>query len=535
MQATPGNSGTPVPVNADKPQAGSVTPSQPAEDPTPDNWYNKSQIINGNRQNLYVDPAGTPQEQHAIAIAKLSGNQQLIDEATAKRDNGVKSRLAASQSKASGMYDTITKGVLDAPDGRKMDALDAISPGIAKKIRSMIPDKVEEEEAAESYAKFVANDMHQYSGRKVEKGEDGVYRDAETLRPLDVPRVGMSPGQIADLSTKLFTPSIQVPDGRGGTTLKSPFEAMRDKDPSLTPQTALAKAADRLGVPGASPTITGAPRAEFQSMVGNAVNKISNSQPAPGALNAGANKAAVVNAAVAKDPKLADALKDPDFDIKLPAAKPYTTPDTDTQGQLDDIRDSRKELYAESRDTVKTAAQSNQYLQAARDIIDSKGVTLGKYGGLVAKASALSPFTGDASNYAEVAKYLAQAALQNSKQGFGAHFTEKEFDTMRTQMNANQDMPVDAIRAITDTAMRANQYALDSAKRAVIYNSIPSKDPRTFAEWNETHYPREEAVNGTKAAAKPMPDAAKLKAYADKGFGGDIAAATAHLKANGYK
>jgi len=507
VRATPATDGQALPKDPTNPTAGSNgVPNQPAEDPTEDNLFDKNRIIGGLKQAYYVNPAGTAQEIAAIknaAIADPDGKLGILEQAKQMRQLNVDNRVAAAQSKAGELYDAMDKGVLEAPPGRALDALDAVSPGIAEKIRKMLPDAADEDKAARKYAETVANEAHQYTGRKVTKGEDGIYRDETTGRALPgADRVGMSQEQMTNLAAK--GAELVTVKNSDGSESQVPRWAQSGA-PSL--KAWVTKIADQNNVQAASPSVTGAPKAEFQSRLDTATK----AAPQPGItpqqsaeLRTAGPKAAAVQAQIAKDPALASALKDTDYDIKLPPVQANKSPSIDEAAQRQDIADSRKELYADSRQTAQAAAQSNQYLQAARDIIDNKGVTLGKYGALVAKASALGlkfDDNADASNYVEVAKYLTQAALQNAKQGFGKNFTEKEADTAINQMNASKDMPVDAVRAITDTAMRSNQYALDSAHRAIVYASTPNKDPRTFAEWNEAHFSRAPAVNGPKTDA----------------------------------
>jgi hypothetical protein len=129
-----------------------------------------------------------------------------------------------------------------------------------------------------------------------------------------------------------------------------------------------------------------------------------------------------------QDPALRQALADPDY--KLPS-QPVVSGRTPTPAQLDQQKatvTARTDLLKDSQDATQAAASSLQYLQAAKSIMDSKGATVGAYGGLINTLSRYTGFNGstDAANYAEIAKNLGNAALANAKGIYGQRMTQSE-------------------------------------------------------------------------------------------------------------
>ena len=67
------------------------------------------------------------------------------------------------------------------------------------------------------------------------------------------------------------------------------------------------------------------------------------------------------------------------------------------------------------------------------------------------------------------------------------------------------------------------------------YGVDTSKIKRTAPSETTTEKPAEKSAEAKPSVAKPMPDATKLKAYADAHFGGDVSKASQFLSTQGYK
>jgi hypothetical protein len=154
-----------------------------------------------------LNPAGTPQEQQMVLAATRSGNPQFLSAMVTARDQGVASRTSQVHQYASDVYDTLT-AVTDAPDGMASSILQKIAPGALANLKEKYPDDTPEEldERVRDWTAHVAANVHQYSGRALEKREDGVYVDSQTGLPVTgVPISGMSAQQYEDAWHKANT------------------------------------------------------------------------------------------------------------------------------------------------------------------------------------------------------------------------------------------------------------------------------------------------------------------------------------------
>jgi len=167
------------------------------------------------RARYFVNPAGTPQEQNAISMAALSGDEGLLKMATMQRDMNVASRQYMNQQDARNHYD-LAATVEDAPDGQAFGILQATMPTAAAKLQQVHPDATPEEldEIARDTTAHYLGAVHQYTGRELVKGDDGVYRDKETGYPVPVPVTGVSAQQYGELFKQANTlVSVKNSDG----------------------------------------------------------------------------------------------------------------------------------------------------------------------------------------------------------------------------------------------------------------------------------------------------------------------------------
>jgi hypothetical protein len=143
------------------------------------------------RARYAVSPAGTPQEQAQIIAAHMSGNKGLADAMQTQRDMNVQQRLFQSQYDANNHYES-AMAVTDADPGRAFAQLQAVTPNTAKQIQQQNPSATPEEldEIARDSMAHFAGQLHQYTGRGIDKRDDGVYVDSVTKMP--VPSVPVS-------------------------------------------------------------------------------------------------------------------------------------------------------------------------------------------------------------------------------------------------------------------------------------------------------------------------------------------------------
>jgi hypothetical protein len=513
LQATPGNTGKAVPNSTSNPQAGSSVPNQPAQDATADNWYDPAQVDGGLRSKYFVNPAGTPQEIQALSKAAFidpDGKLGLLEQAKMNRQNGVDSRLASAQNDASGLYETMTRGVVNAPAGRALDALEAISPQAAAQIRKLIPDDVEEDEAARTFGSHVANTVHQYSGRPVVADASGQYRDQVTGNPLTgAPKVGMNADQLAQLAAK-GNELVTVKNSDGSESQIPRFQA--EKSPSL--QGWMTKIADTRGkIPGASPSVTGVPKAQFRAAVQDAASKApppaapgpqtgapSGQSAAPGPQTGAATQGAQAPQAPAPGGPMAIALQDKSYRSQI-ANQPVTSGTSQSkmaQGDTDNYIKQKADLQTAASDNAQASSQSLASFRAAKAIMDAPDGSniAGVLPGALAQELAKLGFNTDTGAHRiEVAKYLTNGALQNLKTVYGAK--PGVFDV---KVNLDQAFPNIAtmndqsVKELIASQIRNASYIRDSARRVPMYLAAKN-EPTSFNDWNEKYFTRSNAVN----------------------------------------
>lgn len=494
---------------------------------TPDSgvntFYDPAKVDTGLRNTFFVNPAGTPQEQKSLLMGAMSGDKGLLDYATQQRDLGVQSRMAVSQKNANDLYDTMT-AVTSAPDGLALEALTRIAPGTAKQIRQTISDPEKEDSAAREYATHMAAAVHQYSGRPVEADTGGVYRDKVTGNPVPgLPQAAPSREQIAQLVAKAQE-RIAIPDAEGHIHNIPLWQVAG----ASSPEAWALKAAQAGAVPGMpGPTITGGPKAAAIDAINTAAAATKQNAPQPSST----------------DPVMDKALKDTSYDLPAPKSGLGVSQSPAELEEQKNIVSARRDLYAGAQHTIRQGAQAMTYLQAAQDILDSKGATTGKWSSVLAQAGKWVPGAqfNATTNYQELAKYLGNAALNSANASGNPNHTEGEVELQLHELSPDPSMNDAAVRDMIQKNMANAQYAIDSNRRARTYLAA-GKDPRAFADWNQTYWPQQEKVNAPPAAkekaapaAKAMPAGAKLNAYATAHFGGDVAKATQYLQSQGYK
>ena len=216
----------------------------------------------------------------------------------------------------------------------------------------------------------------------------------------------------------------------------------------------------------------------------------------PGAPGAAPQPAAAAPPAAPADPVLRQALTDPEYKLQVPKVIKGTSQTPAQADQAKTIVQARTDLLKDSQDATSAAAQSMQYMQAAKAILNSKQVpTTGAYGAMIAKASALLPGQSvDATNYAEVAKYLGNAALAQAKGIYGARMTQSEVGLQLNELSPSTKMTDAAIRDLLDTNIRSAAYTINAARKSKAYLASGG-DPQKYSDWLENYYPRAQTVN----------------------------------------
>jgi hypothetical protein len=476
-----------------------------ATDPTDDeigSSVSHPELLDAHLRNQYtINPLGTPEEQQRIMqmsmVSALTKNPMYVQNATIQRDMSVAQRRFLAQQDASKHYDALAS-VADAGDhGNAFSVLQAVAPDSARKIERLHPDASDEELndiAADTAAHFSAH-IHQYTGREAEVRTDGTAIDAVTKFPIaGASHSGLTPEQY----------SAKIDEANKPITIKN-----SDGTESQSPLWEYAKSQ---GMPVKSAADYVKQKADAQAAIGQhqqAVRDHINAQrtqqqvqagiPPQSGAQPGAQPGAAPQpgaGAAPADPVLRQALTDPDYKLQVPKVIKGTSQSPAQAEQAKTIVQARTDLLKDSQDATSAAAQSMQYMQAAKAILNSKQVpTTGAYGALIAKASALMPGQSvDATNYAEVAKYLGNAALAQAKGIYGARMTQSEVGLQLNELSPSTKMTDAAIRDLLDTNIRSAAYTINAARKSKVYLASGG-DPQKYSDWLENYYPRAQTVN----------------------------------------
>jgi len=405
-------------------------------------------------------------------------------------------QLAASQS-----YQT-AETVASAPPGAAFETLSRVNPQAAAGLKQKYADATPEELDADvrQFAQHIGIATHQYSGRDTDF-QNGVLVDKKDGRPVlgsEQVLTGLEGGGKAQAfkdSKELVT--VHNSDG-------SDSQVPRWQQAGFHSAEGYVIAADKAARASANTTATPAPSGNTSATAGP-----------PKAVTA-----PVAPASVTTDPTLKTALSDPDYKIKTP---PIVAGRTPTPAELDQQKvtvAARTDLLSNAQEATNTGAQALQYMKAAQAIMESKGAPItGPLGGLVAKFTAAFGSV-DATNYQEAAKYLGNAAIQAGKGNFGKGMTQNDVQLQKDELSPSVHMTDAALKALIDSGIKNTQFTMDSAKRVRAYVATGG-DPQLFAEWNDKHFSRSDAVNTPKpAAATGMPTAGTVRG-GYKFLGGD--------------
>ena len=451
-------------------------------------------------------------------------------------------RVAQVQQSSRDDFDALS-AVTNAPDGQAMNTLRAshqdVYDAIKKKFANDPNEDRDEEDQARLFAAHAAGAVHQYTDRKAIEGKDGVYRDEATGIPIPgVEQVGLSRDQYIKLAHEAITPSVDMPDGKGGTIKVAPWKAaqmggapnMNGPGDWVMVQAQIKKLPGANG--GAAQNPNGAHTQEARATAQSAVDTAQANHAAAPATNPSGTPKSVNGVGTARnaqgnvDPKLTDALHDTDFDYKpTNNGEPYTPAigHDPPQAVKDDMAlqtKARNDLAKTSGQGVGAASAALTMYKAAQDVLAKGNYNGGAWNAELAKYSKWLPagwqghMTGD---YQEIAKYLGTAALR-AGQGIFSKMTEKESDTIMHDLNPSAGMQPDALRDMISRGAKTAQYSLDSAQRVPAYLHA-QKDANQFGTWNQRHFPMEEETKPDPAkpnagvAPAPKYTDAKVKAY----------------------
>lgn len=456
-----------------------------------------------------VNPAFNPQEQamfNAGIPMAIAGDHSMLDAAKTQHDQRVNTQTAQSQVESQKAADKLY-AINTAPDGTSFQALKGANPAAANHLAAIHgldptkPEKWTPEQKAEmdentrKYAGMVHNSLFQYTGDKLEDKNGQLRNSRNGNLPIGDQTQGLNPQQWAaeyNHQRELVT----IPDPAGGPDIQiARFRANGFTNPNAAVRATVGKAANAPGSPLATDT-TG---------IGPASTPAAGSAPGGAAAvtpQQNAPAATPPKGSLTQDPILRKALADPDF-AKKPIPEESARPAGGFAGmskQGVDSQAARTALLKDSESATSAAQVSNQYMQAAKQILESKQVPVtGPMGALIAKASAILPGQHvDATNYQEMVKYLGNAGVAAAKGNF-PNMTQSELGLQLNEFSPSIKMTDGALRNLLDTNVRSAQYTMDSASRVKGYlaNGGAGKggDPQNFYKWEAAYFPRAQIVN----------------------------------------
>jgi hypothetical protein len=504
----------------------------------PDQNFYQPALIDAALRSKYFVPQYTPQEMQALQKAYRVDPQNQYgmgpQRVMAMHDMRVQSQTQQNQMGARDDFDKM-HAVTDAPDGNAMDVLEASHPETVAAIRKQFakdPDAaMDEDAAARMFASHVAGAVHQYTGREAVKGDDGVYRDKDTgITIPGVEKVGLSTDQYIKLAHEAITPSVDMPDGSGGSIKVAPWKAaqMSGAKNINGPGDWMMVRASQLGMPGAASTLSGnsAQKQEARATAQSALDNVQGQHAAAPATNpSGQPKSqngtgSARNAQGNIDPQLTDALHDDKYDYTpTNNGQPYkpaigATPPPQVMEDMKNQTAARNDLAKTSNQGVGAASAALTMYKAAQDVLAKGNYDGGAWNAELAKYSKWLPagwqnhMTGD---YQETAKYLGTAALQSGK-GIFAKMTQMEAKMLVNELNPSPSMDPGALRDMISKGASMAQYSLDSSKRVPAYLHA-GKDANQFNSWNQEHFPMQTETQPT--TAKPNAGVAPAPKYTD--------------------
>jgi hypothetical protein len=455
----------------------------------------RANAINFAQRNFTPIPANAyaPAELHALQLATMAGNQAAVQTIQQQHQLRVETRNAQMARSANQFY-TDAYAVANAPDGQALTTLKLLTDPNAQQLAARYEQEGLDDDRVRSHAAELAAITYTTSKFPVDYKTDGVARDMEGRAiPGYHDHIGLSPENIKQLGEDA---TAQTETFRDGVQTKLPrYEVDGFKTPDAWVQAHVAVADARKNgsqtpyaaypsAPVAAPGAASAP----QSRGPLAASGAPAAPPPRGPAQPPAQPQQPLDATTRA------ALTDQEFKLKItnPPAGQALSPDQVDQRKA--TVQARTDLLKDSADATATAATALQYTQAAQAIMASKGAPItGPLGTIVAQASRV--FGGiDATNYAEVAKYLGNAALQGAKQAYGSRMSTSEVQLQLNELSPSVHMTSDAINNLLAQNAKSAQYTLGSAQLTRKYLAAGG-DPQQFAEWREKYWSRSQTVN----------------------------------------
>jgi hypothetical protein len=521
----------------------------------PDQNFYQPAITNAALRAKFLVQQVTPQEAKDLsdAYAADPSDQYGVGPKSvmARRDYRILQQTQQSELGARDAFDKLS-AVTDAPEGNAMDVLEASHPETVAAIRRQFakdPDKaMDEDAAARMFASHTAGEVHQYTGRKAVKDDAGVYRDESTGIPIPgVEKVGLSTDQYIKLAHEAITPSVDMPDGNGGSIKVAPWRAaqMTGAKNINGPGDWIMVRASQQNLPGAASTLSpnSAPKQAARAAAQTALDKVQKQHddapaPASGVPKPVSGVGTARNAQGNINPQLTDALHDDKYNYTpTNNGVPYkpqigATPPPSVAEDMKNQTAARNNLAKDSNQGVNAASAALTMYKAAQDVLAKGNYNGGAWNAELAKYSKWLPagwqnhMTGD---YQEVAKYLGVAALQSGK-GIFAKMTQMEAKMLTTELNPSPGMDPGAMRDMIAKGAKVAQYSLDSSKRVPAYLHA-GKDANQFNSWNQEHFPQETETKVTPNAGvnPPKYNDAQVRAYMQKYKLTDEVATRKHL------
>lgn len=434
--------------------------------------------VQGHAFNQYapIPTARPPQVAQKVAAATILYGPEAGNAIGAQYDAAVNGANQKRQLDATQSYLT-AQSVATAPAGAAWDTLNRFNPQAAAQVKQQHPsdDPAELDADVRSFASHIGAATHQYTGRPTDM-QNGVLVDKVDGKPV-VGTDQVLTGLDAAGKQKAFD------DANTMVTVGAGLPQPKWQAAGAASAEAYVIAADRAArssvTQGAAPTAPGGAPAQPPAQAAQT--------PAPRQASPASPQQ------VTTDPTLRTALADPKYDLKPPPTPTDQVSLAAAQEQAKATVAARTALLNQAKTDTQANSQADTYLSAAQQIMQSKGApTVGFFGPAAAEVSRV--FGGvNATNYQEVSKYLANAALQNGKAGFGAGMTEKENDQAQTVLNPSTHMTDDALTHLIGQMRSQAQYGLQTASRVNPFLAT-GKDPQQFDTWNQEHFPRQQIV-----------------------------------------
>ena len=388
-------------------------------------------------------------------------------EETAARDRAiVKDAMLGTGTHFQDIADTDFTSRVDRDTLQNHTAAQKEAAGLYQQATDPTVDQQTRQAAATRY-----NAVMQFTGDKYTSIDGSIRNDRTAAPAVGVAAQTLTPAQKADRYSQAWAAVTINNDLPKPAYLAYGFRTPEDyldataaaavgAQPSAAPQTNVSGAPVSAPVGGAPPARSGTPPSALPQR----------QAPQTGVTSTG-------------DQYLDKALSDPIYRIKpLPPVVDQTSRQKALDQQAINLKKT-SDLATAKDEATDAAAQSLQYLNAANAIMDTKGAAVGLYGGVLTTASRVLGGGPQSTNYQELAKYLANAAIQTGEVGLQMEL-----------LSPAKDMDAAAIRNLLKTNIRSAEYTIDSAKRAKDYLDH-DRSPQDFKTWNNQYFPRQKYIN----------------------------------------